>query len=163
MLNGNDRQSCVSDRVNTAADSQRRHFECQFEPSFGRSQMGRRSGHRGIGTLGHWLGGLLMSNECAGVNHNHVNEFTMNPFLYYNFQRGSYLVSSEIMTADWTASRNQRWTVPAGGCGVGKIFRLGPQMLNARVQAWSVTQRPDRGPNWILQTQLQLLYPHKRE
>lgn len=128
--------------------------------------VGRKWGG-GVGTVGltrygHWLGGLLMSNEWAGVNHNHVNELTMNPFLYFNFQRGWYLVSSEIMTADWTASRNQRWTVPAGG-GVGKIFRLGPQMLNARVQAWSVTERPDRGPNWILQTQLQLLYPHKRE
>jgi hypothetical protein len=24
-------------------------------------------------------------------------------------------------------------------------------------------EAPDRGPNWILQTQLQLLYPHKQE
>jgi hypothetical protein len=86
----------------------------------------------------------------------------MNPFLYYNFRHGWYLVSSEVMTADWTASRNQRWTVPAGG-GFGKIFKLGPQMLNARVQAWSVTERPNGGSDWILQTQVQFLYPHKRK
>jgi hypothetical protein len=129
-------------------------------------RIGRKWGG-GVATVGliphgHWLGGLLLSNEWAGLNHNHVNELTMNPFLYYNFQHGWYLVSSEVMTADWTASRNQRWTVPAGG-GFGKIFRLGPQMLNARVQAWSVTERPDGGPDWVLQTQVQFLYPHKRK
>jgi hypothetical protein len=116
----------------------------------------------GLAHHGHWLGGMLLSNEWAGLNHNHVNEATMNPFLYYNFPHNWYLVSSEIITADWTASRNQRWTVPAGG-GFGKIFRLGPQMLNARAQAWSVTERPIGGPSWVLQTQVQFLYPHKHK
>jgi hypothetical protein len=116
----------------------------------------------GLTQQGHWLGGLLLGNQWAGINHNHVNELTLNPFLFYNFQHSWYLVSSEVMTADWTASRNQRWTVPVGG-GFGKIFKLGPQMLNARVQAWNVTERPNGGPNWVLQTQLQLLYPHKRK
>jgi hypothetical protein len=130
------------------------------------SPVGRKWGG-GVATVGlmshgHWLGGMLLSNQWAGVNNKHVNELTMNPFLYYNFKHNWYLVSSEIMTADWTASRNQRWTVPAGG-GFGKIFRLGPQMLNARAQAWSVTERPDGGPTWVLQTQVQFLYPHKRK
>jgi len=116
----------------------------------------------GLAHHGHWLGGVLLSNEWAGLNHNHVNEATMNPFLYYNFRHNWYLVSSEVMTADWTASRNQRWTVPAGG-GFGKIFRLGPQMFNARAQAWSVTERPNGGPSWVLQTQVQFLYPHKHK
>jgi hypothetical protein len=116
----------------------------------------------GLTQHGHWLGGLLLSNEWAGLNHNHVNELTMNPFLFYNFQHGWYLVSSEIMTADWTASRNQRWTVPAGG-GFGRIFRLGPQMFNARVQAWNATERQTGGPAWIFQAEVQLLYPHKRK
>jgi hypothetical protein len=116
----------------------------------------------GLTKRGHWLGGLLVYNQWAGVNHNHVNELQLNPFLYYNFQHGWYLVSSEIMTADWTAARNQRWTVPAGG-GFGKVFKLGPQMLNARAQAWTVTERPNGGPSWVLQTQIQLVYPHKRE
>jgi hypothetical protein len=115
----------------------------------------------GLAHHGHWLGGMLLSNEWAGLYHNHVNEATLNPFLYYNFSHNWYLVSSEVMTADWTANRNQRWTVPVGG-GFGKIFRLGPQILNARAQAWNVTERPDGGPNWVLQTQIQFLYPHKR-
>jgi hypothetical protein len=116
----------------------------------------------GLTKRGHWLGGLLLNNQWAGVNHNHVNELQLNPFLYYNFQHGWYLVSSEIMTADWTAARNQRWTVPAGG-GFGKVFKLGPQMLNARAQAWTVTERPNGGPSWVLQTQVQLVYPAKRK
>jgi hypothetical protein len=117
-------------------------------------------GTAGLASHGHWLVGMLISNQWAGLNHNHINELTLNPFVYYNLKHSWYLVSSDIMTADWTASRNQRWTVPAGG-GVGKIFKLGPQMLNARAQAWSVTQRPDGGPSWVLQTEVQFLYPHK--
>jgi hypothetical protein len=109
---------------------------------------------------GHWLAGTLVNNVWAGTNHNHVNELTINPFFYYNMKRGWYFVSSEVMTADWTAARNQRWTVPVGG-GVGRVFKLGPQALNARVQAWDDTKRPVGGPSWTLQTQLQFLFPHK--
>ena len=109
---------------------------------------------------GHWLGGVLLNNEWAGLNHNHVNEMTLNPFLYYNFSHGWYLVSSEVMGADWTAPRNQRWTVPAGG-GFGRVFKVGKKALNARTQFWNDTQRQVGGPSWTMQTQLQLLYPRR--
>lgn len=110
---------------------------------------------------GHWLGGVLLNNQWAGLNHNHVNELTLNPFLYYNFSHGWYLVSSEVMGADWTAPRNQRWTVPAGG-GFGRVFKLGTQPLNARTQFWNVTERPEGGPSWSMQTQVQLLFPRHK-
>jgi hypothetical protein len=79
------------------------------------------------------LAGTLIGNEFAGVNHVHENQMTINPFAFYNLKRGWYVMSAPIVTADWTAERNKRWTVPVGG-GAGKIFKIGGQPLNARAE-----------------------------
>jgi hypothetical protein len=106
---------------------------------------------------GHWLGGALVNNEFAGVNHVHENEMTLNWFLFYNFKRGWYVLSTPIVTADWTAERNQRWTVPVGG-GAGKIFKIGHQPLNARAEYFNDVRTTTGGSDWQLQTQLQFLF-----
>lgn len=117
-----------------------------------------------VGVLhsGHWLGGALINNQFAGVNHKHVNLMTINPFLFYNMPRGWYLVSSFSMTADWTASRNNRWTVPLGG-GVGRVFKLGGQPMNARTQFFNDVRTTTGGSDWQLQTQLQLVFLPKEK
>jgi hypothetical protein len=33
---------------------------------------------------GHWLGDSLIGNQFAGVNNKHINQMTINPFLFYN-------------------------------------------------------------------------------
>jgi hypothetical protein len=111
----------------------------------------------GLYRSGHWLGGALVNNEFAGLNHVHENLMTINGFLYYNFKRGWYVVSSPIMTADWTAERNKRWTVPVGG-GAGKLFKIGHQPLNARAQFFNDVRTTTGGSDWQLQTQLQFLF-----
>jgi hypothetical protein len=111
---------------------------------------------------GHWLGGALINNEFAGVNRDHENLMTLNGFLYYNFKHGWYVVSSPIMTADWTKERDKRWTVPLGG-GAGKVFKIGSQPLNARAQFFNDVRTTAGGPDWQLQTQLQFLFiRHKK-
>jgi hypothetical protein len=111
----------------------------------------------GLFRSGHWLGGALVNNEFAGVNHEHENLMTINGFLYYNFKHGWYLVSSPIMTADWTKERDKRWTVPLGG-GAGKLFKIGRQPLNARAQFFDDVRTTTGGSDWQLQTQLQFLF-----
>jgi hypothetical protein len=106
---------------------------------------------------GHFLGGALINNQFAGVNHTHENEMTLNWFSYYNFKRGWYVLSSPIITADWTAERSKRWTVPVGG-GAGKLFKIGHQPLNARAQFFDDVRTTTGGPNWQMQTQLQFLF-----
>ena len=106
---------------------------------------------------GHLLAGTLMSNQFAGVNHVHENQMTINPFVFYNFKRGWYAVSTPIMTADWTAERNKRWTVPVGG-GAGKLFKIGSQPLNARAEYFNDVRTTTGGTDWQLQTQLQFLF-----
>lgn len=115
----------------------------------------------GLVRQGHWLGGSLLSDEFAGVNHKHINQMTFNPFLFYNMSHGWYFVSAPIITSDWTVARSTRWTVPLGG-GVGRVFKIGRQPLNARTQFLNDVRTTTGGPDWQLQTQLQLLFIKKR-
>jgi len=114
-----------------------------------------------LSSHGHWLGGLLFSNQFAGLNHKHVNELTLNPFLFYNMSRGWYLITSPVITADWTAARNDRWDAPMGG-GVGRVFRIGKQPVNARTQFLDHLATTNGGPNWQLQAQVQLIFAAKK-
>ena len=111
----------------------------------------------GVLHSGPWVGGVLLNNEFAGVNHRHVNLLTLNPFVFYNMPRGWYLISSLVLTADWTASRSDRWTVPVGG-GVGRVCNMGKQPLNARTQFLNDVRTTNGGSDWQLQTQLQLVF-----
>jgi hypothetical protein len=111
----------------------------------------------GLYSSGHFLGGALINNEFAGVNHTHENEMTINGFAYYNFKHGWYVISSPIMTADWTAERSKRWTVPVGG-GAGRLFKVGHQPLNARAQFFNDVRTTNGGSDWQMQTQLQFLF-----
>ncbi|MCU0920894.1 MAG: hypothetical protein MUF16_11230 [Burkholderiaceae bacterium] len=86
------------------------------------------------------------------------NNFLMQPFLNYNFPEGLYLTSSPIVTANWEADSNQRWTVPLGG-GIGKIFHLGKLPINTQIGAYYNVVHPDDGANWQLRAQVQFMFP----
>ncbi len=110
---------------------------------------------------GPWVFGALIQNvwSVAGSGDNSVNEFLIQPFVNYNMDDGWYLTSSPVITANWQAdSSDDRWTVPVGG-GVGKIFRLGDQAMNAQIQAFYNVETPGFGPEWTIRFQLQLLFP----
>jgi hypothetical protein len=111
---------------------------------------------------GHLLAGTLIGNEFAGVNHVHENQMTVNPFVFYNLTRGWYVLSTPVVTADWTAERNKRWTVPVGG-GAGKLFKIGNQPLNARAEFFNDVRTATGGSDWQVQTQLQFLFIHHHE
>ena len=48
--------------------------------------------------------------------------------------------------------------IPVGG-GLGKIFRIGGQAMNAQVQSFYNVESPKNGPDWSLRLQLQFLFP----
>jgi len=110
---------------------------------------------------GPWVVGGLANNlwSYAGDDdRNDVNQFLFQYFINYNLPRGWYISSAPIITANWEADSGNQWTVPFGG-GVGKIFRIGKQPINAQVQAFYNAIRPDNGPVWTLRLQLQFLFP----
>jgi hypothetical protein len=115
-----------------------------------------------VTSRGHFRFGALVNNQWTGQNdrHQRVNQFTLNPFVFYNLPKGWYLVTSPVITADWTAKPDDKWTVPVGG-GVGRIFKVGAQPLNARVQFWKDVKTPTFGQSWTMQAQIQFLFIRK--
>lgn len=110
---------------------------------------------------GNWVVGSLFSNiwSFAGSGDDDVNLFTWQYFINYNMADGWYLVSAPIITANWENSGDE-WTIPFGG-GLGKIFRIGKQPMNASMQADYNVEKPDNGADWQLRVQLQFLFPKK--
>jgi hypothetical protein len=113
---------------------------------------------------GPWLYGALVNNVWSFVgdgDRDDVNAMLIQPFLNYNLPEGWYLVSSPIITANWEADNDDTWTVPVGG-GVGKIFRIGNQPMNAQMQAFYNVEKPSVVGDWSLRFQLQFLFPTSR-
>jgi hypothetical protein len=50
--------------------------------------------------------------------------------------------------------------VPVGG-GVGRIFKIGKQSINAKVQGFWNAEKPDGAADWTLQLSFTFLFPKK--
>jgi hypothetical protein len=113
-----------------------------------------------VATLDKWVLGLLVNNiwGLEGDGADDLNRFTAQYFVNYNLPKGWYLTSAPLITADWNAPSDDRWTVPFGG-GIGKIFKIGKQSCNAGVQAYYNVVTPDGGPEWSLRCTVTLLFP----
>ncbi len=109
---------------------------------------------------GHWVYGALVNNiwSVSSNDDPSYNNFLLQPFINYNFKDGLYLTTSPVITADWKADSDQRWTVPLGG-GIGKIVRFGKLPVNLPTQAFYNVEKPEFGPQWTLRLQVQLMFP----
>ncbi|MCE0523867.1 MAG: hypothetical protein LV480_13245 [Methylacidiphilales bacterium] len=108
------------------------------------------------------VAGVLINNQWsfAGWGDKNVNQMLMQPFFNYNLPEGWYLTTSPIMTSNWEADSNDRWTVPIGG-GFGRLFRIDKQPINASLQAFDNVLHPHGTSDWSLRFQVQLLFPTK--
>jgi hypothetical protein len=106
------------------------------------------------------IGGLVRQlwSFAGDSDRKDVNQLLLQPFVNYNMEDGWYLSSSPIITANWEADSDDRWTVPLGG-GFGKIFRIGNQPMNAQLQGFYNVEHPRYGPEWVMRFQLQFLFP----
>lgn len=110
---------------------------------------------------GKWTVGALVNNvwSVAGPsNRSDVKQMTLQYFVNYNLKQGWYLSSAPVITANWQAASGNVWTVPVGG-GVGRVFRLGFQPVNAAAQLYGNPVHPVGGSSWGLRMQIAFLFP----
>ena len=112
---------------------------------------------------GPWVYGGLINNIWSVDGDNDqpdINSLLIQPFVNYNFPKhpGRYLTFAPIITANWEADSNNRWTVPLG-MGIGQIMKIGKQPVNLQASAYYNVETPDNGADWQLRLQLQLLFP----
>ena len=87
-----------------------------------------------------------------------VSQSLIEPFVNYNLDNGWYLISDSVITVDWKIKSGDKMTLPLGG-GVGKIFKVGKQPMNARVEAYANVVKPDGAPDWTIGGTIQFLFP----
>jgi hypothetical protein len=109
---------------------------------------------------GPWVVGALANQQWsfAGWGHQNVSAFLVQPFVNYNLPKAWYIAAGPIMTANWKADSDNRWTVPLGG-GIGKIQKFGKLPINFSLQAFANVVRPNNAPSWQLRFQVQFLFP----
>jgi hypothetical protein len=110
---------------------------------------------------GPWVFGALINNVWSFAGDDarpDVNQMLIQPFLNFNLPAGWYLTASPVVTANWKADSDNRWTVPIGG-GAGKILKIGAQPVNVQLSAYYNVVRPDDAAEWQLRLQIQLLFP----
>jgi hypothetical protein len=110
-----------------------------------------------------WVYGALINNVWSVAQDDGrpaVNQMLLQPFVNYNFPDapGRYLAFSPIITANWKADSGQQWTVPLG-IGIGQIFKIGKQPLNAQAGYYYNVERPDDASRYQIRLQLSFLFP----
>jgi hypothetical protein len=89
-----------------------------------------------------------------------VNQTLIEPFLNYNLSNGWFLLTDMVITANWEADSENRWTVPVGG-GVGRVFKIRNQAINSRLEAYYNIEKPEGAPNKSISFTFQFLFPKK--
>ena len=110
---------------------------------------------------GNWVVGALLQNvwSYAGPSSaSGVNKMTFQYFINYNFDKGWYLTSTPIITANWEAGSDNRWTVPFGG-GFGRLVTFGKQPVDFKVQAFRNVENTKFGPDWSAMFAVKFLFP----
>jgi hypothetical protein len=115
----------------------------------------------GIFSTGPWQLGLLVNNvwSFAGERtRSTVNDMTIEQDIQYTLPSGWFLAYGPSVTADWTRSSSDRWTVPVGA-GVGKALQIGQLSLNVQAEAYDNVVRPAGTSTWSLILTLQFVFP----
>ncbi len=115
----------------------------------------------GLVTAKPWVAGALVRQlwSFAGKDDREdVNQTLVQPFVNYNLPEGWYLVSAPIITANWKADKDNAAMVPVGG-GLGRVFKIATQPVNANVQGYYNAIHPDFAPEASLRVQFTFLFP----
>jgi hypothetical protein len=112
---------------------------------------------------GHFVMGVLVNNiwSVAGSgSRSNINQMLLQYFVNYNMNKGWYLTSQPILTANWNtpALSGSVWTVPFGG-GVGRIMKFGSQPVNISVQAYGNAVHVPGASPWTVRGSFALLFP----
>ena len=106
-----------------------------------------------MGILGRQLWSFAGSSKRSDVN-----QTLIEPFLNYNLKNGWFLITDMVMTANWEADNDNRWTIPVGG-GAGRVFKIGKQAINSRLEAYYNVEKADGAPDYSINFTFQFLFP----
>lgn len=130
------------------------------KPAFGADKWGAGPSGVVVWMPGSWVTALIISNTWSFAGNEEradVNQLYAQLVANLNIGKGWYLTSAPVITANWEAESEDRWTVPIGG-GAGRIFKIGSLPNDVRIQAFGYLAKPKNGPSWTLQVQWKLMF-----
>lgn len=107
-----------------------------------------------------WTIGTLAQNSWSVAGPSDapdVNLFYTQIFVVKNLKNGWYVNSAPIITANWEADSDHRWTVPLGA-GFGKLSRINKLPVNWQIGYYAFLDHP-AGASGQLRLQLQFILP----
>ncbi len=111
---------------------------------------------------GQWVIGALAYNLWSFAEDDNatdeVNKLVAQYFINYNFGGGWYATSTPVISADWEADSDNRWTVPVGG-GLGRIVNIGKRPVDFKGQLFYNAEGPKFVGDWSFQFQVKWLFP----
>jgi len=112
---------------------------------------------------GKWTIGALTNNLWSfegDKDRPQTNSFLLQYFIYYNFEKGWYFLSSPNVTSHWNVDPGEKWLVPFGA-GLGRVFRIRGAPFNGQAATYYSAIHPDTlpYPKWQVRFQLALLLP----
>jgi hypothetical protein len=113
---------------------------------------------------GPWVIGMLATQLWSFAGRTGapaVNSGLFQPFINYNVKGGWAITTAPIITVNYNAPGNQKWSVPIGGGG-GKTFKLGDQTMQVNVLYYTYIQRQISTPQTNLRIVWSLLFPVRR-
>jgi hypothetical protein len=112
-------------------------------------------------TTGKWTMGGVISNlwSIAGDgDRDDYNFMTLQYFLNYNIGAGWAVGTAPVITADWKADSDERWTIP-WGVQVSKVAEIGSQPVNLLLGYYSNSEHPTNGVESQVRLQINFLFP----
>ena len=87
-----------------------------------------------------------------------VDQLVVQPTILYGLGNNWALVSDMIITSNWQADAENRWTVPLGG-GLSRFLYIGNQPMIVRLDAYYYVEKPVSAPDWSINLLFRLLFP----
>ena len=129
------------------------------DPHLGGDAFGLGPAFIALFLTGHWVAGVTF-NHTWSYKTDDLNSFFAQYFITYNIKNGWYINTNPMVTSNWNAPSGEEWTVPFGAGG-GKVFVAGSQAMKLQTQVYFNVIAPPGAPDWTLQIQYVLLFPHK--
>jgi hypothetical protein len=108
-----------------------------------------------------WVAGVLLYQNWSVVGADTrpgVSRLIVSPFITYYINKGWYLTSGPLISADWQQDPPRTWTVPLGG-GFGHIVRRGKHAFNFTAHAYVNVVRPDGAAKWQFRLTTSWVFP----
>ncbi|MHC4240657.1 MAG: hypothetical protein ACYSUC_13075, partial [Planctomycetota bacterium] len=106
-----------------------------------------------VGPPGGFMYGVIGQHwwDFAGESgRDHVNLSNIQYLGYYRLSDSTNIGFGPNIIADWTADKDNRWTIPVGG-GLNTTIKLGPLPVKIGVEYYTYVEKPDSfGPDWTV-------------